>query len=146
MLLLITQPLKQFSQSLILELAVEVGFHVPNTPPALNIWPQWSSGSLCAALFHVIDCLQNTFVPIVYDTHSAHPGPPYSSTSQGTSTNCHHLPLNKCNDQRKQLIVTMSCHDCQDCSFVFACEKSAINANDRSTKFESLNAGTQCQE
>jgi hypothetical protein len=72
MLLLITQPLKQFSQSLILELAVEVGFHVPNTPPALNIWPQWSSGSLCAALFHVIDCLQNTFVPIVYDTNILH--------------------------------------------------------------------------
>jgi NAD-dependent dihydropyrimidine dehydrogenase PreA subunit len=52
------------------------------------------------------------------------------------------LPLNKCNDQRKQLIVAISCHNCQDCSFVFACEKNAINANDQSTKFESLNAGT----
>jgi hypothetical protein len=66
---LLTQPLKQFIQGLVLELAMEVCFHVPNAPPALNIWTQWSSVSLCAALFHVIDCLQNTFVPIVYHTH-----------------------------------------------------------------------------
>jgi hypothetical protein len=56
------------------------------------------------------------------------------------------LPLRKCNGQRKQLTVTISCHNFQDCSFVFVCEKSAIYANDRSTHFESLNAGTQCQE
>jgi hypothetical protein len=51
---------------------VEVCFHMPNAPSALNIWPQWNSVSLLAALFHVIDCLQNTFVPIVYDTHILH--------------------------------------------------------------------------
>jgi NAD-dependent dihydropyrimidine dehydrogenase PreA subunit len=126
---------------------VEVCFHVPNTPPALNIWPQWSSVSLCAALFHVIDCLQNTFVPIVYDTHIPHILNHYVlQLLKEPVPTVTILPLNKCNDQRKQLIVTISCHNCQDCSFVFACEKSAINANDRSTEFESLNAGTQCQE
>jgi hypothetical protein len=51
-------------------------------------------------------------------------------------------PLCKCNGQRKQLIVTISCHSCQDCSFKFSYEKSAIYANDRSTHFESHNAGT----
>jgi hypothetical protein len=64
--------LKQFRQGLVLKVAVEVCFHVPNAPLVLNIWPQWNSVSLLAALFHVIHCLQNTFVPIVYDTHILH--------------------------------------------------------------------------
>jgi hypothetical protein len=147
MLSLLTEPLKQFRQGLVLALAVEVCFHVPSAPPALNIWPQWNSITLLAAIFHVIHCLQNTFVPIVYDTHILHI--------------LHHnvlqplkkpiltiivLPLHKCNGQRKQLIVTVSCHSSQDCSYVFPREKSTIYAKDRSTKFESINAGIQCQE
>jgi hypothetical protein len=138
LLSLLTQPLKQFRIGLVLELAMEVCFHVPNAPPALNIWPQWSSVSLCAALFHVIDCLQNTFVPIVYHTHSAHPGPPCFQALKEPVAIVTFLPLSKCNGKGSNYLLLSAATAVRICSFIFACEKSAIYANDRSTQFESL--------
>jgi hypothetical protein len=102
-------------------MTVKVSFHVPNAAPALKIWPQWSSVLLCATLIHVIYYLQNTFVPIVYDTHilDHHVLQPLKEPVPTVTV------LRKCNGQRKQLIVTINCHNCQDCCFLFACEKSA---------------------
>jgi hypothetical protein len=65
------QPL-QFSQCLVLELAIEVFSHMSNASPTLNIWSPCLSLVLLATIFYVIDCLQNTFVPIVYAIHVLH--------------------------------------------------------------------------
>jgi hypothetical protein len=45
---------------------------MPNAPSAMNNGPLGCSVSFFATLFDVILCLQNSFVPIVYDTHVWH--------------------------------------------------------------------------
>jgi hypothetical protein len=72
LLILRAQSFEQFSQLLVLELVVEVCSHMPNAPSAVNIRPLGCSVSFMATLFDAIHRLQNSFMPIVYDTHIWH--------------------------------------------------------------------------
>jgi hypothetical protein len=77
---------------------------MPNAPSAMNIGPLGCSVSFLAPLFDVIHRLQNSFVPIVYDTHVWHTICLIQPLQKPVTT-ITILSLRKCNSQWQQLIV-----------------------------------------